>query len=306
MDTFLSCFFGKVTLLLLYFLLPEHLEITMKTIFEYIDYRQFLKDYYAGSKQAHGYFSYRYFSKQADIKSPVFLKLVIDGKRNLTAKAVEKFNTALKFKDKEATYFRHLVFFNQAKTSAEKQEHYLVLKSMAGLVNEHVIGGRLYDFYDKWYISVVRELVTLRNFHDNFEKLAAAVIPRITPAQARDAIDFLLKSDLIARNEDGTYRQTNNAITTGQEVSSIAIRNFNRKMIQLAEQSLDAVPADKRHASGITMGISPECYNVLTAEINAFKDRIIAIVNADDHSSRVYQLNVQLFPLSRDQGGADA
>lgn len=278
----------------------------MKTIFEYIDYRQYLKDYYTSSKEKRSYFSYRYFSRQAGVKSPVFLKLVIDGKRGLTGKMVEKFAHALKLNVKEATCFRHLVFFNQAKTAPEKQEHYLVLKSMADHVSEHVIGATLYDFYDKWYISVVRELVTLHDFKDNYAKMGAAVVPAITPAQARDAVEFLLKADLIARNEDGTYRQTKTAITTGQEVTSIAVRNFNRAMVQLAEKSLDSVPAARRHVSGVTMGISPECYNVLVAEINAFKDRVISIVNSDDHAAKVYQLNVQLFPLSRDQGEKNA
>jgi uncharacterized protein (TIGR02147 family) len=71
-------------------------------------------------------------------------------------------------------------------------------------------------------------------------------------------------------------------------------------MVALAEDALDRFPIDERNISSVTMGISRPCYDVIVAELAAFKERIIAIVNNDDASSRVYQLNVQLYPLSVD------
>jgi len=275
----------------------------MERIFDYIDYRSFLRDFYSVNKSEKKYFSYRYFSGRAGIKSPVFLKLVMDGKRNLTRNMVEKFATALKFNEKERVYFRNLVLFNQAQNSQEKQEHYLVLKSMAGMVKEHVIGSDLYDYYDKWYISVIRELICLRNFKDDFRKIASAVFPKIRPMQAKKALELLLRLGLVRKIGDGSYEQTQKAITTGSEVNSLAIRNFNRNMLLLAENSLDKVSRSNRHISGITVGISGQCYHVLTAEIEAFKERVVKIVNADEKSENVYQLNLQLFPLNRIDGG---
>jgi uncharacterized protein (TIGR02147 family) len=275
----------------------------MKSVFEYIDYRRFLREYYAENKKSKKYFSYRYFSSRAGIKSPVFLKLIIEGKRNLTRLMIEKFSKAIAFNDKEALYFKHLVLFNQGKTAQEKQEHYLVLKSMLGLVKEHVIESGLYEYYDKWYTSVVRELVCQCDFQDQYDKIAAKVFPRITPGQAKAAVELLLKQGLIIKNNDGTYNQTEQAITSGSAVTSLAIRNFNRQMAQLAEKSLDSVPVNKRHVSGITMGISEEGYHVLESEIEAFKERVVNIVNTDDKSEKVYQLNIQLFPLTKDKGG---
>jgi uncharacterized protein (TIGR02147 family) len=69
--------------------------------------------------------------------------------------------------------------------------------------------------------------------------------------------------------------------------------------VELALGSIDAVPVTERHVSGITAGISAETYEVLSAEIGAFKDRIVSIINRQPGSDRVYQLNVQLFPLSK-------
>ncbi|MDD5674472.1 MAG: TIGR02147 family protein [Chitinivibrionales bacterium] len=271
----------------------------MKEIFSYIDYREFLKDYYKENKEKTHFFSYRYFSNKAGIKSPVFFKLVAEGKRNLTAPMIEKFRIALKLNEKQSAFFRHLVMFNQAKTALDKQEHYAILRSMAHVVNEYVLAGDAYDYYDKWHTSVVRELLGLRDFKDDYKAMAAAVLPAIKPREAKEAVALLLKLGLIARRPDGSYRQTHAAISTGSKVLSLGVRNFNRRMTALAGQALDNVPMQARHVSGVTMGISPSCYDVLTTEINAFKERVIGIVNADQGSNAVYQMNIQLFPVSK-------
>ena len=46
----------------------------MRDLFEYINYRRYLADYYRSRKEELPAFSYRYFCNKAGIKSPVFLK----------------------------------------------------------------------------------------------------------------------------------------------------------------------------------------------------------------------------------------
>lgn len=273
-------------------------QLPIKPIFNYIDYRIYLKDYYDQKKRTTTYFSYRYFSNISQIHSPNFLKLVIEGKRNLTREVIEKFTKALKLNQKESTFFRSLVLFNQAKTAAEKQEHYLVLKTFALTVNEKVVGSDVYDYYENWYNSVIRELICQYDFKDEYEKIAQSVFPRITPKQARESVEVLLKLNLVGRNCNGSYHLIDKAITTGPEVASFAVRNFNRAMIGLAEKALDSVPVHCRHASGITMGIPAEGYDIIVSEIYAFRDRITQIANSFDKNTKVYQLNIQFFPVS--------
>lgn len=270
----------------------------MQSIFKYIDYRTYLADFYAEKKSSTRHFSYRYFAERAGIKSPVFLKQVIDGERNLTRPMIDKFITALGLNKKEAVFFRNLVLFNQARTAFEKQEHFSVMVSMADYVQEHQLSSDQYVYFEKWYTSVIRELVCLYNFGDDFELLASAVQPAITRREAKSALELLVRLKLIKKQTDGTYRQTNTAITSGHDMVSLARRSFNTTMLDLAHQANETISPDQRNISGITMGISPQCYEVIVAEMRAFKERVIAIVNRDENSSRVYQLALSLFPLS--------
>lgn len=269
----------------------------MKPIFKYIDYRKYLKDFYHESKVTTNYFSYRFFSQRAGLNSPVLLKTVFDGKRNLSNRSIEKFIKGLNLKEKEAVYFSNLVRFNQAKTALEKQEHYRVLRSMAKMVPQYLIEDEHFDYFDKWYYSAIREGVSQFDYQDDWELVAASVQPSITAQEAREAVAWLLEHGLLRKLKSGGYEQVQKAITTRSEVKSMAVRNFNRKMMQLAEQSLDTMPVKERYATGVTVGLTREAYDVMVAEIEAFRDRIVKIVDSLEDGDRVYQVNVQLFPL---------
>ena len=272
----------------------------MKEIFKYIDFRVFLADFYTEKKATTRYFSYRYFADKAGIKSPVFLKQVIDGERNLTRSMIEKFIRALNLNKKESVFFKNLVLFNQAKNAFEKQEHYSVMLTMTDYVQEYQLQSDQYSYFDKWYTCVVRELVCIHDFKDDYGAIARSITPRIKASEVKKALQLLLRLKLLEKQQDGSYRQTNAAITSSEEVIALARRSFNSAMLTLARDANDALRPDIRNVSGITMGISRPCYEVLLAEMAAFKERVKAIVNQDENSSRVYQLNLQLFPLSDD------
>jgi uncharacterized protein (TIGR02147 family) len=277
----------------------------VKTVFEFIDYRKYLAWYYQEKRSTFRHFSFRFFARKAGISSPSFLKHVIDGKRNLTRPVIEKFCTALALNKKEAIYFRNMVLFNQAKTSEEKQEHYAVLRSLSGVIQEAVLKTDQYDYFANWYTAVIRELVCTFDFKDDYARLAGAVIPRILPSQAKDAVKLLARLHFVKRRADGTYQQINPSITADSAITSLAVRAFTKAMIEHSKNALDAIEKSKRHISGLTLGVSPGTYSVLATEIEAFKDRVKTIVSRDANVSRIYQMNLALFPLSEEIAEAD-
>ena len=73
-------------------------------IYNFTDYREFLKDRYRQLKINDPLFSFRHFSKSAGFGSPNYLKLVMDGKRNLSAEAIAKFAKGLRLDNHESEY----------------------------------------------------------------------------------------------------------------------------------------------------------------------------------------------------------
>lgn len=58
------------------------------------------------------------------MSSPNFLKLVIEGQRNLTLSSADRFAQALDLNTQETAFLRELVGFAHAPTPAEKNRHY--------------------------------------------------------------------------------------------------------------------------------------------------------------------------------------
>src|SRR5438270_803345 len=67
-----------------------------KTIFEYDDYRKFLRDYFTARKEKNSHFSFRLFARIAGFKAHSFVILVLQGKTDLSEGSVDKFLKGLK------------------------------------------------------------------------------------------------------------------------------------------------------------------------------------------------------------------
>jgi uncharacterized protein (TIGR02147 family) len=280
---------------------------TLKSVFEFIDYRKYLEHHYQEKKKQNRKFSYRYFAMKAGITSPSFLKMVIDGKRNLTSGMIEKFCRALELDAKECRYFTNLVHFNQAKTAREKQDFYAALRAMGDMVREEVLRVNQYDYFDKWYTPILRELICLGDFQDDYDALGRAVDPPVSPAEAKTAAQLLLKLGLVARKENGRYAQTKLAIAAADDaVISMSLRTYQENALEHAKRAMYGLDKKVRHVSTLTMGVSPAAYSAMVEEIAAFKDRIKALVHRDEASSRVYQFTLALFPVSKETSGLRA
>jgi uncharacterized protein (TIGR02147 family) len=141
--------------------------------------------------------------------------------------------------------------------------------------------------------------VTLFDFKDNFKLLAETVLPPIKTCEATASVELLLKLGLIKKRPDGTYVQVDTALTAESGVASLAIRKFNKEMAMHAVAAIENFIKTERTIFGITVGVSQEMYEIINAEIAAFKDRIVTLVSRDEKCERVYQLNMQFFPMSQ-------
>jgi uncharacterized protein (TIGR02147 family) len=89
------------------------------------------------------------------------------------------------------------------------------------------------------------------------------------------------------------------AVTAGDEVMSVALLHFHRQSLDLAKRAIERYPADRRDISGVTMSLSRAGFDKLKAEIQDFRKRVMLIAEQDADEDGVYQLNLQLYPLSR-------
>lgn len=271
-------------------------------IFNYHDYRKFLKDYYDFAKGQNGKFSFRYFAQRAGFSSGSFLKLVMDGKRNLTNESISKVSKGFKLNKQEYQFFEKLVFMNQASTHEIRNDYYKQMLAMKAYTKVNRIARASYDYFSKWYYPAIREIVTFGHGKLGAAQIATMLDPAITEKQAADALNQLVELGLIKQEKDGTWAQCDRHITTGQEVRSFIVAQYHREMLAIAADAIERFTPDDRDISAMTFSVEKGQVAVFKELIAAFRDQVRSRLKEDRPGDQVLQLNIQLFPLTRDDG----
>lgn len=273
----------------------------MIEIFEYSDYRKYLKDLLEDRKKVNRLFSHRAVLQRMGISSTGFLANVISGRKNLTPVQVQKLAQIMKMKAAEARYFECLVLFNQAKTLEEKnaQMRRLVANQK---VETKTLAKKQLNLFSKWHYVVMRELLYFHRLKDDFRAAARMLIPSITTEEAERAVKELEELEMLGKDADGYYLQKDNAITTGNELRSVQVANFQMETMDLAKEAMERFALEERDISCMTMTLSKQSFDQVKSEILSFRRRLSAIAAADEHVDQVYQCNIQFFPVTRKEG----
>lgn len=268
-------------------------------MYDFLDYRAYLRAYYEAAKRTQRSFSFRSFSRLAGLRSPNFLKLVIEGERNLGADSVPRFCTALGLEGPEAEFFSDLVAFNQAASLADKNRAFERISASRRFRAARRIDGDLFAYLSHWYNPAIRELAGRADFCEDPRWIASQLRPRISPAEAAEALRLLLSLGLLVRDpSSGRVLRGEPTLTTEHEVRSLGAAAFHRQMIERAGEALDSVPAALRDLAALTVCISPATAAKVKERIHQLREALAELCDSDPAGTVVYQLNVQWFPLS--------
>lgn len=275
----------------------------MESIYDYRDYRDFVVNRFKQIKSRNRRFTYRYIAERLGIKSAGQVTSILNGSANLTKRTLPNMVELLDLREREKTYFKLLVDYNQTTAFNEKRELLNKLtkytKSSAIKVNQNQ-----YEFYQKWYYAAIRDLLDIIPFSGDYKMLAKCLTPNITPLEARRSIALLRKLELIQEDENGVFRPTSNIIQVKPtDESSVILSGYADEMIGQARNALNNFPRNERTIAWAGFSVSNECYEVIKEEIREFRNKILDIVAKDKNPERVFQLNIQSFPVSKDLKG---
>ncbi|MEO6094214.1 MAG: TIGR02147 family protein [Fibrobacteria bacterium] len=270
----------------------------MKSIFTYNDYRQYLKDHFEDQKARKPAFSHRFLLRKLGVTSSGFLANILSGRRHLPSSHVSRLVAALGLGKKGGRYFETLVAFNQAKKVGDKTALFQELVQQKPAEFKLMDGLQL-KLFSTWYYVAIRELVFFFPMREEYETLARKLVPPIRPSEARAAVQDLLEIDLLERDGRGYLRQKQRALSTGDEVRSVHAAKYQRATMDLAKGALDRIPHEDRDISTLTLTLSNRSFQAAVDEVRALRKRLLKLAVDESAPDRVFQCNLQLFPLSR-------
>ena len=272
----------------------------MVSVFQYMNYRTFLKDYYEIRKKQRVGFTYAKFSKQAGIKSPNYLKLVMDGEKNLTPENIIRFSRAIELKDEENDYFEALVHFNQARSSMEKDFHQSRLKRIQGRDQESkTLEEFEFDAISSWLHHTLMVMTNVKRFREDPSWISRHLFGTASETEVREVLDQLLRIKFLERTGDGALRQTFRQVKTKPEMQRMSGKIFYEGLLKQAIQSLRTSDSAAREMSTYIVGLSPEKLPELKRRVREFMKDLNAWALESPGPAQVYALCFAGFPLTQ-------
>jgi uncharacterized protein (TIGR02147 family) len=275
----------------------------MIDIFQYLDSRAFLRDYYRERSARDGYFSHRWICTRLGqgAGSRSYFSNILAGRVRISPNLATRLVKVLELGKPEGEYFRLLALFNQAE-SAEERELYFDQIIRAGRPGKELLHPDTYAYFRKWYNIVIREALDFLSFkgsESDCAALAKRVVPNLIPAQVREAVEFLERAGLIKKDAAGCYKSVGKAITTGAQAESVIINQFQMACMDLAKDSLMHRSGTDQIFSTLTMSLSGDAYKRIEKRLQKLRAELAFLVEKDPQpSDRVVQFNFQLFPVT--------
>lgn len=278
----------------------------LPSVYDYVDYRVFLREWFDARKAADRSFSYRRFARDAGLSSPSLLVHVKKGERNLTERTTPAFAQALQLDEAASAHFELLVAFDQAATDELRQEAWEAIAATQHFRAARPIEGAAWACIANWQNAAVLELASTADFQEDPVWIAGRLRPEVTVAQVEEALAQLARVELLVHDDAGRLRPAEAALVTPPQVTGLAVKQYHSSMLAHASDSMSTVPAEERHIGGLTVAVPASLLPRLRQEVQAFERHLLNLCdNAGEQPDRVYQFGVQLFPLSHTSATPD-
>lgn len=268
----------------------------MKDIFSYVDYREFLKEYYLREKEHTTSFSYQVFSKKAGIRSANYLKLVTDGDRDLSVATIHKFAKALGLNYTETSYFEAMVHSDQAPDRSVRKfyERRMMDLRRKRAPRKHR-SNSLKKLLTKWYYPAV--LVALDGLNVSLALIKLPDRLGLSKSDVGEAIEVLLSNRLISIVDDTYQLPEDYGIIQGRKFEGIVKKEYLRSH---AERTLDVFEKTYNRGGQFithTFTIEKDEFVHFSELVYDFLDSLTRRSN-EQHPDEVVQLNIQMYELS--------
>lgn len=281
---------------------------TLPELKTYFDYRAYLQDVFTFRRKTLSSptraYSYSIFAAAADIKSPNYLKMVIDGQRNLSDTMIQKFSKALQHSKSEAREFVALVHFNQTQDPAERSR---LLKELLDLRNESkIMHGELkakdWDLIPNWLAWLIVHMVDQKNVQFDLRQLSRIIRARPNADAIQKTLNSLIASGFLVENvETKNIEKPKEKSNAPETLPDELIQKLQSEFIFLSLQSLYQDTLKDREFSTTSLCLTADEFERLKFDLRQLRKkwhRDTLASREKNPGEKVFQLNIQLFPMT--------
>ncbi len=270
----------------------------MKSIFDYLDYREPLKDAFEARKASNPLFTYRQLAAELGLHiSNTFRILHKDA--HLPMRCQSRAIEFLGLKDREATYFMLLLAYARETNAKSRQEILERALSLRDVSRRELEEDEL-AYYGHWWIPALRSLLEITNGKSVPAELAARLDPPVDEKDVERALKLLLELGLIKKASSGRLIPAEHHVSAkATPRKAKAVGEYQAQVLALASESLARFPSKTRDVSTITMSVNAKSYAEIRSMLKECRRLIQKIAHESTEPDRTMQLAMAFFPLTK-------
>ena len=265
---------------------------------DFPDYRSYFRAIYEAAKDNDPHYSFVRLSEDLGLAS-TNAHSVINGKRSLSAKAVERIAQSLNLSAPHRKYLLALVRQEAARTPEEREQAFRDRLELKGKEVDSRVDRNILAFFEHWHHAAIMELLRIESASDDPAWIADALHPKIGLVAIKRSLELLKSLGYLAfdSKRQRLYPSTTR-VSTGDEIAYLAIMSYHRQMLDLAVQAMDQVRSEDRDISAITMLVTPELRDEFRRDLIALRKKFLDRAESNQSGTEVVQVNFQIFPVA--------
>ncbi len=276
----------------------------MVNTYMFLETNRLLSEKFNEKKSRNPSFSIRAWASQIGLSSHGGLQQILAGKRTVPKKYIPGIIRSLNFSTGEAMYFETLIDFEKAKTPEEQDIYYKRLNHLRPNKKEvQVVEIENFKYFQNPLHSIVRTMLERKDFESNPEWIRKQLRVKTTKREIKEVIQRLITLGFVME-EQGKLNKTHRHIKNKIDAPSKAVEEYHQKMSLMASEEIKKQDINQREYNSFCMNIQKGKIKDAKKKIRNFVDEFITEFEAPNKkSNETYQLNVQLFSLTKTNGG---
>ncbi len=268
-------------------------------IFEYIDFRKYLKDWRESEKTKKPGLTHAYLCAKLGQKTRGYFNDLEKGRRTIGADVLDRLVKLLSLGSTEAKYFRAIVGYGQPSTY-EEREYWFEQVVQLNNTPKKLVDKKTYAYYKKWYYASIRAYLETCDFKCEYNEASEALYGRVSPQEVKEAVENLSTLGLIAPDKRGYLKPTDKVLTSGEIVKDELLKHYQIANLDNLRNILQEDAPETHNSSQMIVSVSSEAANRIGKRLRQFRSEILSIAHKDEQrAERVYRIAIYAYPESR-------
>jgi len=269
----------------------------MRPIFDYLDYRDLLKEAYEERKLANPMYSYRVLSEYLGLDTSNIFR-ILQKDAHLPARCQSRALEFLNLTGRSAEYFVLLIAYGRERNAKAKQS---ILESALALrdVSRRHLDDQELSFYSEWWVVALRSLLEVKGGRAVPSDLARSLNPAISEKDAKTALELLQKLGLVKKASSGRLVLSDLHLAASGKPSDVhGVRRYQKQILSMASDSMERFDPKLRDISTLTLVVDEHAFSEIREMLRECRRQIQKCVEEARRPNRVMQLAMAFFPLS--------